>query len=194
MRMWLRMLRAQLPILRDLEPGERPLPRVDVGLGWAVPGWRLRAAAALATGALLGIATRRAGLDPAFGWTATVIATTLMALWPATGVASVALAISGLVVAVDGRGPFDPIVFGLIPLGYAAVRLAWWAERVSVVARVELAALARGLGRWVAVTAATLVLGTLAFGLAGRPSALALVAGGAALVAVVWLVSAARKA
>jgi hypothetical protein len=191
--MWLRMLRAQLPILRDLEPDERPLPRVGVGLGWSVPGWVLRTAAALATGALLGIATRRAGLDPAFGWTVTVIATAFMAFWPGTGVASVALVISGLVVAVDGRGPFDPVVFGLIPLGYAAVRLAWWAERVSVVARVELAALARGLGRWAAVTAGTLAFGVVAFALAGRPSALALVAGGAALIAVVWLVSAARR-
>lgn len=190
---WLRMLVAELPVLRTLELGERPLPRVGVHLGWTVRGWLLRAAAAVATGALPAIATRRAGMDPAFGWTLTVVATAVMAFWPGTGVASIVLVISGFVIALDGRGPFDPVVFALIPLGYAAVRLGWWADRVSLVARVELAALARGLGRWVAATVGTLGLATVAFALAGRPSAWGLVAGGAALVVVVCLVAAARR-
>ena len=178
---WLRMLVAELPVLRDLELGERPLPRVGVELGWSMPGWLLRVLAAVATGLLPAIATRRAGMDPAFGWTVTVVAAAVMALWPGTGVASIVLAISGFIVALDGQGPFDPVVFALIPLGYAAVRLGWWADRVSLVARVELAALARGLGRWAAVTIGTLGFATVAFALAGRPSAAGLVAGGAIL-------------
>lgn len=194
MKTWLQMPLAELPFLRDLPEAERPLPRIDAELGRSVPGWLLRVAAVIATGAVLAVATRRAEMDPAFGWTVTVAAAAVMAFWPATGVANVTVVIGGFLIALDGHGPFDPIVFALIPLGYAAVRLAWWAERVSIVARVEVAALERGLGRWLAVTSATLALGAVAFALAGRPSAVALVAGGAAVVGLVWLVVAARRA
>ena len=46
---WLRMLLAELPLLRDLPDfGDRPLPRVRVLLGPSVPGWLLTGAAALA--------------------------------------------------------------------------------------------------------------------------------------------------
>lgn len=182
---WLRLLAAELPLLRDLPDfAERPLPRVGVALGSSIPGWVLRAAAAIATGGLLAVAMQRTAVYPAFGWTIVSIVTAVMAIWPATPVAHAAVVAAGFLIALDGHGPFDPVVFALIPLGYAAVRLAWWAERVTLAARVELAAFVPGLGRGCAVVGGTLALGSLAFVLVGRPSAIAVLAGGAGLVAL----------
>jgi hypothetical protein len=58
---------------------------------------------------------------------------------------------------------------------------------VGLAARVEVAALVRGLGRGLGFTAATLGFGALAFVLTGHPNPLAVVAGGAALVVLTWL-------
>lgn len=191
---WFRMLVAELPLLRDLpDLGEPPLPRVGVSLGPAVSGWVLRVLAAVAAGGLLAVATQRTGMYGGFGWTVVGVATIVMAFWPTTGVAHAAVVVSGFLVALDGQGPFDPVVFGLIPLAYAAVRLAWWAERVALPARVELVALARGLGRGCALVGGTLAFGALVFVLVGQSSAVAVVAGGAALAVLGGLLIAARR-
>jgi hypothetical protein len=181
-------------MVRDL-PGldERPLPRIGVSLGAWVPGWVLRAAAAFATGAVLAIGTQRVGMYPGIGWTVVGIAMALVAIWPAPILALTATVLTGLLIALDGYGPFDPVAFALFPLAYAAVRSAWWAERVAPTARVELAALVRGLGRGCVVVGGTLGLGAGAFVLAGQASAGAVIAAGVALVALVWLVIATRR-
>ena len=54
MTVWFRLLLAELPLLRDLpDVTGRPLPRVTVALGPAVPGWVLRAAASISSTILL---------------------------------------------------------------------------------------------------------------------------------------------
>lgn len=192
---WLRMLVAELPLLRDLpDLAERPLPRVGVSLGAAVPGWLLRAAAVIAVGGLLTVATQRTGMYPGLGWTIVGIAIAVTVVWPTTAFAHAAVVAAGFLIALDGQGPFDPVVFALIPLGYAAVRLAWWAERVSLAARVELAAFVPGLGRECAFVGGTLALGAVAFLLVGRPSAAGVVLGGVGLAALAWLVAVVRRA
>lgn len=191
---WFRMLFAELPLLRDLPDRERPLPRVAVTLGSTVPGWLLRTAAAVASGGALAVGTQRLGMNGGFAWALVGIATVVMAIWPATAVAHMVLVVTGLLIALDGHGPFDPVVFALIPLAYAAVRLAWWAERVAPAARVEVAALRRGLGRGLALVCGTLGLAALAFLLAGEASTVAVTAGGVALIVLTWLVLAARRA
>ncbi|MCB0912728.1 MAG: hypothetical protein KDB60_14035 [Propionibacteriaceae bacterium] len=191
---WLRTARAELPLLRDLpDPGERRLPRVVVSLGPTVPGWVLRAAAPALAGALLLVAAQRLGMDPGLAWAIVWIAVAVTALWPSPGSASAAIVLAGLLIAADGYGPFDPVVLALIPLGYAAVRLAWWAQRVSLTARVEWAALARGVPQGLAVTGGTVAFGAVVFLLGGQPFALAVLAGGVALVALAWLLFARRQ-
>ena len=192
---WFRVLMTELPLLRDLpDLGERPLPRVAVTLGPTVPGWLLRAAAAVAAAAVLAIAAQGVGTSPGLAWAMVGIAAAIMAVWPSTAAAHTAVVVGGLLVALDAHGPFDPVVFALIPLAYATVRLAWWAERVAPAARIELAALGRGLGRGATLVGGTLALGGFAFLFAGRPSAIGVLAGGVALVALTWLVLAARRA
>ncbi|MFT4109303.1 hypothetical protein [Propionicimonas sp.] len=188
MRTWLRLARSELPLLRDLpDLSERPLPRVGLDLGRTVPGWSLRAAAVVATGADLAIAAQRSGAADWLAGTVVVVGVVVMALWPSTTAAYVATVVTGLLVAADGYGPFDPVVFGLVPLVWVCVRLAWWAERVALSARVEVAALARGIPRGMALVGGTLAVGALASLLAGRPSAVLVLAGGAALVALAGL-------
>lgn len=189
MNRWLRMLMAELPLLRDLlDIGDRPLPRVGADLGPALPGWVVRAASVLVTATMVGIAAGRSAMAAGLTWTLVGIAAVVTAILPASAVAQVAVVASGLFVAVGGHGPFDPAVFALIPLAYASVRLAWWTERLPLIARVEVAALTRGLPRALAFTGGTLGLAGLAFLLAGRPNPLAVIAGGAALVVLTWLV------
>lgn len=190
----LRLLMAELPVLRDLPDfGERPLPRVEADLGPAVPGWLLRAAAVLAAGTLVAVATQRTTMAEGLAWTLIGATAIVMAIIPSPAVAHAAVVAGGLFVAVGGHGPFDPVVFALIPLAYATVRLAWWAERVAPTARVEVAALARGLPGALALTGATMGFGALAFLLAGRPNPVLVVAGGVALIGLAWLVPAGRK-
>lgn len=193
MRTWLLTLRAELPLLRDLpDPEARPLPRIGVVLGPTVPGWVLRAATSLASGLLLLIATGRLAMDAGVAWTLVWICVAVIAVWPSPSMALVAVVASGLFLALDGHGPFDPVVLGLIPLAYASVRLGWWAQRVSWTARVEWAALARGLPRGLAFVGGTVAVGALVLPLAGQPLGPAVVAGGAALAVLAWLVMARR--
>lgn len=186
---WLRMLMAELPLLRDLlDIGDRPLPRVEADLGPALPGWVVRAASLLVTATMVGIAAGRSAMPAGMAWTLVGIAAVVTAILPAAAVAHIAVVASGVFVALGGHGPFDPAVFALIPLAYASVRLAWWAERLPLTARIEISTLTHGLPRALAFTGGTLGLAGLAFLLAGRPNPLAVTAGGAALVALTWLV------
>ncbi len=185
---WLRTLRAEIPVLARLpDQGWRPRPAVQVDLGPAVPGWALRALAAVATATLATICLQRAGVGAWLGWTIVVVATALMAVRPSTLVAQTTLVVSGLLFALAGSGPFDPVVFVLIPLGYTAHELAWWAERTAWTCRVELRALAAGHGRGLVLVAGAEALGVVMW-LAPRPSAALVVAGGVALVVLTWLV------
>lgn len=193
MRTWLLTLRAELPLLRDLpDPRARPLPRIGAALGPAVPGWVLRAAAALLPGALLLIATGRLAMDAGVAWTLVWICVAVVAIWPSPSMALAAVVASGLLLALDGHGPFDPVVLGLIPLAYASVRLGWWAQRISWIARVEWAALARGVPRGLAFVGGTVVVGALVLPLAGQPLGPAVVVGGAAVVVLAGLLFARR--
>lgn len=185
---WLRTLRAEIPVLARLpDQGWRPRPAVQVDLGPAVPGWALRALAAVATATLATICLQRSGVGAWLGWTIVVVATALMAVRPSTLVAQTTLVVSGLLFALAGSGPFDPVVFVLIPLGYTAHELAWWAERTDWTCRVELRALAAGHGRGLVLVAGAEALGVVMW-LAPRPSAALVVAGGVALVVLTWLV------
>lgn len=185
---WLRTLRAEIPVLARLpDQGWRPRPAVQVDLGLAVPGWALRALAAVATATLATICLQRSGVGAWLGWTIVVVATALMAVRPSTLVAQTTLVVSGLLFALAGSGPFDPVVFVLIPLGYTAHELAWWAERTAWTCRVELRALAAGHGRGLVLVAGAEALGVVMW-LAPRPSASLVVAGGVALVVLTWLV------
>ena len=185
---WLRTLRAEIPVLARLpDQGWRPRPAVQVDLGPAVPGWALRALAAVATATLATICLQRVGVGAWLGWTIVVVATALMAVRPSTLVAQTTLVVSGLLFALAGSGPFDPVVFVLIPLGYTAHELAWWAERTAWTCRVELRALAAGHGRGLVLVAGAEALGVVMW-LAPRPSAALVVAGGVALVVLTWLV------
>lgn len=188
MKRWLRMLFAELPLLRDLPAlGDRPLPRVAAELGPFVPGWLLRLAAVAATAAMVALTAQRTTMISELAWTITGVAAVLMAALPSTVVAHAAVVTAGLFVALGDHGPFDPVVFGLIPLAYVAVRLAWWAERVSLLARVEVAALARGLPRGLVLTGATAGFGALVFLITGHPNPVAVVGGGLGLVMLIWL-------
>lgn len=181
---WLRMLSDELPLLRDLPDFDaRPLPRVVVSLGPTVPGWALRAAAAVLAGGLVGIASQRLEMAAGVAWTISVLAVAVMAIWASLTVAGGVVVLSGLLIAGGGHGPFDPVVLALIPLAYLLVRLAWWAERVSLPARVEWAALAVGVPRGIVLVGATVAFGALG----GRPNPWAVVAGGVALVALAGL-------
>ena len=185
---WLRTLRAEIPVLARLpDQGWRPRPAVQVDLGPAVPVWALRALAAVATATLATICLQRSGVGAWLGWTIVVVATALMAVRPSTLVAQTTLVVSGLLFALAGSGPFDPVVFVLIPLGYTAHELAWWAERTAWTCRVELRALAAGHGRGMVLVAGAEALGVVMW-LAPRPSAALVVAGGVALVVLTWLV------
>lgn len=186
---WLRMLRAELPLLRNLPDfGDRPLPRIEADLGPALPGWVVRAASVLVTATMVGIAAHRTTLAAGPAWSLVGMAAAATAILPAAAVAQVAVVASGLLLALGGHGPFDPAVFALVPLAYASVRLAWWSQRLPLAARVEIAALTRGLPRALAFTGGTLALAGVAFLLTGRPNPFAVVAGGAALVGLTWLV------
>lgn len=188
MRRWLAVLAAELPLLRDLPDfSERPRPRVAADLGPSVPGWAVRAAALLAATALVTVAAGRTTMAEALAWGLILLTAGALAVFPSSTVAHLVTALGGVLVAAGGHGPFDPVVFGLIPLAFLTVHLARRAAGVGLTARVELAALLRGLGRGLVFTAATLGLAALAFALTGRPNPLAVVAGGAALVVLTWL-------
>lgn len=186
---WLRLMMAELPLLRDLpDLGGRPLPRVTAELGPALPGWVLRLASVLATAALVAVATQRTSMVAGLTWTLIGGAAVVTAILPAAAVAHVVVVLSGLLVAFGGHGPFDPVVFGLIPLAHAVVRLGWWAERVTPTGRVEFRALTRGLRRDLLPVAATLGFGGLVYLVTGHPNPVAVIVGGTALVGLTWLV------
>jgi hypothetical protein len=183
---WLRMLARELPLLRHLPgPDDRALPRVAIETGPTVPGWLLRAVLVLVAAGIAAIVAWRVGMPAGLAWVTIAVAAAATATLPASVHAVVVAA--GVLVAAAGHGPFDPVVFPLLPLAYAGVRLAWWAERVAPGARVEAAALARGVPRAVALVGGTAGFGALVLLLAGQPSALVVVGGGAALVALTWL-------
>ncbi len=188
MRRRLRALLAELPLLRDLPDfTERPLPRVGIELGPSVPGWVVRLAAVLAAAAMVAVAVGRTPMAAGLAWTLVGIAAVMMATLPSAAMGHTAVVAGGLFVALGGHGPFDPVVFGLIPLAHLTVRLGGWAERAALTARVELAALGRGWQRSLLVIAATLGLAGFAFVVAGHPSPIGVIVGGLALVGLTWL-------
>ncbi len=194
MKTWLRMLRAELPVLRDLpDVGEWSLPRVQVSLGRTVPGWVIRAVAVILIAVLLVIATGRVGMDAGFAGMILVVAVAVMALRPSAALAQTVIVVSGILIGLDAHGPFDPVVFALIPLAYVVVRFAWWAQVVSLSARVEVGALVRGDWRGLALVGGTVAVGALIFLVAGQPLGLAVVIGGAALVVLAGLLFAGRE-
>lgn len=164
---------------------DRPLPRVVVNTGPTVPGWLLRAASALVTAGIAAIATWRLVPDADLIWATALVAAAATAVYPAA--THVVVVIAGILILGAGHASFDPVVYPLLPLAYTGARLAWWAGRVSATARVELAALARGIPRAVGFIGGTAACGALVSLIAGQQNALAVVAGGAALVALAWL-------
>lgn len=187
MKRWLRLLMVELPFLRDLpDITERPLPRVEISVGRSVPGWLLRIASVLATTSMMALAAHRSILAEGLAWTLIVAAGLASAFLPSVVVTHIAVVMTGVCLAASPYGPFDPLVFGLIPLAYLAVRLARWNEGVALSARVELAVLAHGLPRGAGFVGATVVFGAVVFLIAGHPTPIAVVAGGLALVALAW--------
>lgn len=164
----------------------RPLPQIEVSLGPAVSGWVLRTAAVLTTGGFALACVQRAGLIEWLAWVIVLLASVVMAIWTASVVAHSTVVIAGVLLTLS-HGPFDPIVFWLIPLAYLAGRCAWWAERVALSGRVELAALAVGLPRDLAVVVGTLALGAVVLLVPGQ-SAVLMIVGGVAAVLLAWLV------
>mgnify|MGYP001428763812 CR=1 FL=1 len=187
MKGWLRMFVAEMPFLRDLpDITERPLPQVEVSIGRSVPAWLLRIVLVVATTSLVALAAHRSIIADGMAWALIVAAGLAPLFLPSAAVVHVVVVIAGVCLATSPHGPFDPLVFALIPLAYFAVRLVRWNEGVALGARVELAALARGLGRGVGFVGATLAFGAVVFLIAGHPSPVAVVAAGLALVALAW--------
>lgn len=188
MRTWWLLVRSRLPVLRDLpDPGDRPLPRVGVEAGRSVPGWALHAALAPAAAALVAVPATRSAMSPTVVVLGALVAAAWLCLRPRPAAAHAVVVLAALPVLGSPAAPFDPAVLLLVPLAFAVVRLAWWAEHVPLGGRVELGALRRGLPRAAAVVGVALALGVLALLAAGRPTAGAVALGGVALLAVAWV-------
>lgn len=181
-----RNLRARLAALTWRE---RPMPRVDIGLGRWVPGWVFRVAGAGAVAALLLLTASRTELVPSL---AGVLAGAL-ALWslarPGAGPAHVAVVLAAVVLLGSATAPFDPAALWLAPLGYVTTRLGWWAAVVVPTERVELAAVRRVALRDLVLTVVTVAVGLASWAVSGRPVEGIVALGVAALAAVAWLVA-----
>lgn len=173
-------------LVARLRREDRPLPWVKVEHGPAVPGWTLRAVFVLAVPALVLLAASRTAVPT--GLVATIVAG--LAAWallrPGAGTAHGAVVAAALLL-TGAPAPFDPAALWLAVLGYAVVRLGWWASHTGLRARVELAALGRAASRDAVVAVATIAVGMLAWAVAGRPVAALVALGTAALAAVAWL-------
>ncbi|GAA1735780.1 hypothetical protein GCM10009809_33710 [Isoptericola hypogeus] len=176
------------PLRLPLRRSRRPFPPVDLTLGRWVPGWLLNAAAAVAVPALVLLAAGRTGLPT----TPAVLLALALAAWaaarPGPGPGHTAVAAAAVILLGSTAAPFDPAALWLAPLGYAAVRLGWWAAHVGPRTRVELAALRRAGARDLVVAGTGAALGLGAWALAGRPVEGLLALGVAALAALAWFV------
>jgi hypothetical protein len=164
---------------------ERPLPEVEVDSGPAVPGWVFRGAAPLVVGVLPAVTGLHVGLMPQLA----LSCAGLLALWTVVRPGPVPAHLAVLLCALTFLGapdaPFDAAVLGLAPLGYAAVRLTWWAGHVGRRTRVETAAVLRGAGRDLTVMVVTLCVGGVAWLASGVAVGGLVVLGAAVLVALV---------
>lgn len=167
---------------------DRPLPRVRVDLGARVPGWVLRVAATAATPLLVVLAGARTPVDTGILVTVALALAAWTALRPGPGPTHVAVVVAAVVLVLSPGAPFDPAALWLAPLGYAAVRLGWWAQQVGPGDLVEVTALRRTARRDLAVALATLAVGALSWAVAGRPVDGLVALAAVALVAVAWLV------
>ncbi|MDR1825294.1 MAG: hypothetical protein LBR27_08230 [Bifidobacteriaceae bacterium] len=193
---------------------DRPLPRIELGVGAWLPGWLIRVAAAAALLGLVWVALRVAtdggggDVPPVdegvrrgdtgdesplrlFGAVLVVGLTLWMALWPGLGVC---LTAGGVVVITLMFVPLVPGI-GLAVWLYMVWRMGWWAARCQWRAKVQWRALAVSLARDLGVVALTLAVGLVAVAAAARGGGLthawgvvSLLVGGAALVALAWWV------
>lgn len=164
---------------------ERPLPDVEVDAGPAVPGWVFRVLAPVMVGLLVAVTGLHVSLVPQL----VLACAGLLALWtlvrPGPVPAHLAVLVCALALFGAPGAPFDAAVLGLAPLGYAAVRLAWWAGHVGRRTRVETSAVLRGTGRDLAVMLVTLCVGGIAWLASGFAVGGLVVLGAAVLVALV---------
>jgi hypothetical protein len=173
-------------LVARLRGEDRPLPRVTVEHGRAVPGWVLRVAFVLAVPAFVLLAASRTAAPTGLVATIVVGLTAWALLRPGAGTVHTAVVVGALLMLGAPR-PFDPAALWLAVLGYAVVRLGWWASHTGLRARVEVAALGRAAARDAVVAGATAVVGLLAWAVAGRPVGVLVALGTAALAAVAWL-------
>lgn len=173
-------------LVARLRGEDRPLPRVTVEHERSVPGWLLRVAFVLAVPAFVLLAASRTTAPTGLVTTIVVGLTAWALLRPGAGTAHMAVVVGALLM-LGAPGPFDLAALWLAVVGYAVVRLGWWASHTGLLARVEVAALGRAAGRDAVVAGATAVLGMLAWAVAGRPVGALVAVGTAALAAVAWL-------
>lgn len=174
---------------RDGWIADRPLPHISVETGPTVPGWALRVALGAAAALLLaGAAARTEDLSALVVVPASLVLVTLLVVRPRPAVAGVVLVASGALLLGSSLAPFDPWALVLAPLAYLVTRLAWWADHLSLTARVERAALAAWWRRDAVVVAGTLGLGAIALVASGASVAVGVLVGGIALVLLASLV------
>ncbi|MGN7701270.1 hypothetical protein [Cellulosimicrobium sp. 22601] len=168
-----------------------PRPRLEVETGRAVAGWWPRVVLLVLATAFTGAALQTTGLAPSFVWGTAVALGTATAFLPAPPVPHVLVLLGGLLLIVEGDGPFDPVVFALLPLGHLVLRAAWWADHVPPDARAELRAVLPDLRRVVVLQAALLVvaLGVQAVTAREVSSAVATALGGVVVLGLVLLVT-----
>lgn len=167
-----------------------PPPRLEVETGRVFAGWWPRVALlALATG-YAGAALQTTGLAPSFVWGTAVVLGTATAFLPAPPVPHLLVLLGGLLLLVEGTGPFDLTVLALLPLGHLVLRAAWWSDHLPPEARAELRAVAPDARRFLAGQAVLLVvaLGVRAIALGDVSSSVATALGGLAVLGVVLLV------
>ncbi|QJW36791.1 hypothetical protein [Cellulosimicrobium protaetiae] len=168
-----------------------PRPRLEVETGRTFAGsWPRVALLALATG-YAGASLQTTGLAPSFVWGAAIGLGVVTAYLPAPPVPHLLVLLGGLVLLLEGSGPFDPVVLVLLPLGHLVLRAAWWSDHVPPEARAELRALLPDLRRVVVLQAALLGVALAVRGITEGDvsSAVATAIGGLAVLGVVLLVS-----
>ncbi len=170
----------------------RPLPRVEIDLRPTLPGWAVRAAAALAvtcTPALAALTTPVMG-----GFAPTLVAVAVgLGLWtawrPSHGPALTATVLVAFVLAFqDSRGLLASALW-LAPLAYLALRLCRWAAECALTSRVEIGALARSARTDGLVIGVTLLIGAIAL-LVERNTVAGLLVGAIAALGLVLTVRA----
>ncbi|WP_125775966.1 hypothetical protein [Antribacter gilvus] len=191
---WRTLVRVFLTIARkpavERVSADRPLPRLTVSTAPTLPGWVFRPLLGVAAAALIaGAAARTEPLTVGLVSSVGTILVAVLVVRPGPTVVGVLLVGSGLLLAGSDLAPFDPWVLLLAPLGYVVARLAWFADRVPLTARVERAALVQGWRRDATILAGTTLLGALALVATGISAGVGVLLGGLSLVVLVWLVA-----